>query len=144
MNVIKVLTSFQNCNPEFESASTKLLSTEVWFRSGFQVTFVSFIKMTSGFPLSSPFKFSRSTFKRLLVGAQHFISSCCFGMELPLKDLSQFVPLKFCVFQQTFIRGKVPQLIFEGKCLGTNKYILQWLKKIQSLKNPLSSGIYCF
>ena len=63
-----------NCNCVLGSASTKLLSAKAWFRFGFQVTFMLFTKMTSGFPLSSPFKFSRSTFKRLPVSARDFIS----------------------------------------------------------------------
>ena len=69
--------------------------------SWFQVTSALTIETTSGFPLSPSFASSLSTFKRFLVSAQHFISNCCFGMELPLKELSQHVPLKFCVFQQT-------------------------------------------
>ena len=68
------LTSFLNCNWEFGKCFYKTTLSKGLFRFGLQVTSTSIAKMTSGFPLSSSFKLSRSTFKRLLVTAQHFIS----------------------------------------------------------------------
>ena len=106
---LKCWLHFQTAIVNLESASTKLLSAKAWFRSGVQVTFVPSTKMTSGSPLLSSFKLPFQLLRDCWLLPNILSPICRFGMELPLKGLSQSVPLKFCVFQQTLIRGEVPR-----------------------------------